>query len=193
MTVRLALLLLAALISAGLLYLVIRTPMPQTPDVPPLTLSTAPSVQDSNAGRSEKPLPEQTQPLPPPWQDERLQKEMQRLRDQGVGRQENRDEMLELRQLLQEQLAAGDQLDPAVVERSISRLIEINGSPVMAGVDLSKVRQNVQVAAEIKQIADQMQSAEHSPEQLQQLTKRLESLQGRLSQNVLVQEPSGEH
>lgn len=194
MSVRVIILLVAAVVSAVLLYLVARTPLQEPLAVPPLPEAMPPLVErETPAERgAEQEGKATTDPVTPPWADPAMQREMDRLRAERADLKEKQLELKRLQQELQSQLGAGDEIDMAAVERSLDRLIEIHGSPVVAGVDLSRVKQNLQVAAEIKAIADEMQNTEMDPEQLQQKSRQLQELQQQLSPNVLAQESAGE-
>lgn len=194
MSVRVIILLVAAVISAVLLYLVARTPLQEPLQVPPLPAAQPPQVERETPAenRAEQEGVATTGPVTPPWADPAMQREMDRLRAERADLKEQQRELKRLQQELQNQLGAGEEIDMAAVERSLDRLIDIHGSPVVAGVDLTRVKQNLQVAAEIKAIAEEMQNTEMDPEQLQQKSRQLQELQQQLSPNVLAQESAGE-
>ncbi len=198
MSVRLKVLLVAALISAAMFYWVLQTTRLKKPvALAPLEVPqyqtvgkaqpspTAPLAAETGQGENRVP-----QEVLPPWEDPGLHQEVveMRARQRLPAELDKRAQIQVLQAELQAQLAAGDALDIEAVGESIGRLIEVHGSPVVGGVDLAKVQHNVQVAAQISVLAKEMEGVSETanPAALEGYSRRLEALQKQLVTDVYV-------
>ncbi|MDR0771397.1 MAG: hypothetical protein LBE75_09455 [Burkholderiales bacterium] len=110
-----------------------------------------------------------------------------------AGQQAQRDKMERLKNLqtrFKEISAGGKTPDIEELDKLLSELVEIQGTSVIAGVDLNVLRQNLRVAQEVQALAKEMEAESKKPNpnsnRILEITKEIQVMQGKLRTDIMV-------
>lgn len=114
-------------------------------------------------------------------------------------RQMRTDKMERLKELqaqFKELSANGKTPDIDELDRLLAELIGIQGTSVIAGVDLNVLRQNLRVAQEVQLLAKELEAESKKPtpdqNRILEITNKIQAIQGELNPNVMAGSASGD-
>lgn len=114
-----------------------------------------------------------------------------------AGGQEKQKRLAELQSLqadILRQTQQGRQPDAKQVDATLAKLQEIEGAPIVAGVNIPAVRSNLDKAQQLQQLAQEMEREAKKPggpdmNKLKAQMAQLQQLQGQLRNDVSVNQP----